>query len=154
MGADNSVTSCDLQVFVYEAAESVSSQRLLGCSGGRGSGACGRVLMQRSVRTVRVVMPDVLAYNCGEMASSGDQDVVEAFPAQCPDEAFRDRVRPRCPDWGADDPNVGTDEDGVERGGELAVPVADQEPELPACSPRSMSRLRACWGTQAPVDGR
>jgi hypothetical protein len=55
--------------------------------------------------------------------------VVEAFPAQCPDEPFRDRVRARCPDRGADDPDVGTGEHGVERGGELAVPVADQEPE-------------------------
>jgi hypothetical protein len=63
------------------------------------------------------------------MALSDDQDVVEAFPAQCPDEAFRDRVRPRCPDRSADDPNVGTGEDRVERGGELAVPVADQELE-------------------------
>ena len=42
---------------------------------------------------------------------------------------FRDRVRPGCPDRGADDPDVGAGEDGVERGGELAVPVADQEPE-------------------------
>ena len=63
------------------------------------------------------------------MAWSGDQEVVEAFPAQGADEAFRDRVRPRCPDRGADDPDVGAGEDGVERGGELAVPVADQEPE-------------------------
>jgi hypothetical protein len=31
---------------------------------------------------------------------------------------------------GADDPDIGANEDGVERGGELAVPVADQEPEL------------------------
>ena len=30
----------------------------------------------------------------------------------------------------ADDPDVGAGEDSVERGGELAVPVADQEPEL------------------------
>jgi len=30
---------------------------------------------------------------------------------------------------GADDPHVGADEDGVEGRGELAVPVADQEPE-------------------------
>jgi len=63
------------------------------------------------------------------MVWSGDQDVVEAFAAQCPDEAFRDRVRPRCPDRGADDPNVGTGEDRVEGRGELTVPVADQEPE-------------------------
>src|SRR4051794_26693081 len=64
-----------------------------------------------------------------EVVWSGNQDVVEAFPAERADEAFRDRVRPRCPGRGADDPYVGTGEDCVERGGELAVPVADQEPE-------------------------
>src|SRR4029453_18005266 len=58
-----------------------------------------------------------------------DQELVEAFPSQCPDEAFRDRVRPGCPDRSTDDPDVGTGEDRVERGGELAIPVADQEPE-------------------------
>jgi hypothetical protein len=63
------------------------------------------------------------------VALSSDQDVVEAFPAQGADEAFGDRVRPRCPDWGADDAAVGASECGVEGGGELAVPVADQEPE-------------------------
>ena len=47
-----------------------------------------------------------------------------------PIEALGDRVRPRCPDWGADDADVGAGEHGVEGGGELAVPVADQEPEL------------------------
>ena len=36
----------------------------------------------------------------------------------------------RCPGWGADDADVGVGEDGVEGGGELAVPVTDQEPEL------------------------
>jgi hypothetical protein len=55
--------------------------------------------------------------------------VVEAFSAQGADEALCDRVRPRCPDRGADDPDVGWGEHGVEGGGELAVPVADQEPE-------------------------
>ena len=63
------------------------------------------------------------------MAWSGDQKVVEAFPSQCPDEPFRNRVRPGRLDRGADDPDVGAGEDGVERSGELAVPVADQEPE-------------------------
>ena len=71
----------------------------------------------------------ILAQDDVEVAWSGDQEVVEAFPAQGADEAFGDRVRPRCPDRGADDPDVGAGEDGVERGGELAVPVADQEPE-------------------------
>jgi hypothetical protein len=61
VGAENPVTSCDLHVLVYEAAEPVSLQRPDGCSGVRGSGACGRTLMQRSVRPVRVVMLGELA---------------------------------------------------------------------------------------------
>ena len=85
--------------------------------------------MQRSVRSVPVVVLDVLAQYDVELAWSGDQEVVEAFPSQCPDEAFHDRVRPGRSDRGADDPQVGAGEDGVERGGELAVPVADKESE-------------------------
>ena len=74
-------------------------------------------------------MLHILAQHDVEMAWSGDQEVVEAFPAQGADEPFRDRIRAGCPDRGADDPHVGAGEDGVEGGGELAVPVADQEPE-------------------------
>jgi hypothetical protein len=53
--------------------------------------------------------------------------VVEAFAAQGAEEAFRDRVRAGCPNGGADDPQVGAGEDGVECGGELAVAVADHD---------------------------
>jgi hypothetical protein len=63
------------------------------------------------------------------MWRSGDQEVVETFAAQGADPAFRDRVRPRCLYRGADDADVGADEHGVEGGGELAISVADQEPE-------------------------
>jgi hypothetical protein len=52
-------------------------------------------------------MLHVLAQHDLEVAWSGDQDVVEAFPAQCLDEAFRDRVRLGRPDRRADDPDVG-----------------------------------------------
>src|SRR5690349_11683099 len=38
--------------------------------------------------------------------------------------------------------------DGV---GELAVPVADHEFEPTDPSPKSISRLRACWAVQAPL---
>ena len=41
--AENSVTSCGLQVFVHEAAEPISSQWHIGRCGGRGSAACGRL---------------------------------------------------------------------------------------------------------------
>jgi len=46
VGAENPVTSCDLQVLVNETAESVSSQWSDGRSGGRGSAACGRMLIE------------------------------------------------------------------------------------------------------------
>ena len=45
---------------------------------------------------------------------SSSQEAVEAFPAQCRDVPFRDRVRPRCPDRRADDADVGAGQDGVE----------------------------------------
>jgi hypothetical protein len=47
-----------------------------------------------------------------------------------PHEALRDRVGPRPSDRGADDADISAGENGVEGGGELAVPVADQEAEL------------------------
>jgi len=46
VGAEYSVTSCDLQVLVNETAEAVSSQWSDGRAGGRGSAACGRVLIE------------------------------------------------------------------------------------------------------------
>ena len=64
------------------------------------------------------------------MARSGDQKVIEAFPAQRPYPSFGDGVRPWRSDRGADDADVGAGEDRVEGDGELAVSVADQEPEL------------------------
>jgi hypothetical protein len=42
----------------------------------------------------RVEMLHILAQHDVEVAWSGDQKVVEAFPSQCSDEAFRNRVRP------------------------------------------------------------
>jgi hypothetical protein len=59
--------------------------------------------------------------NCGDPA--------QALAVDATDPAFRDRVRARRPYRGADDADVGAGEDGVEGGGELAVPVADQEPK-------------------------
>ena len=130
VGAENSVTSCDLHVLVQKATETVASQRTNSRGGGRGSAAGGRLLIERSVGAVRVVVLDVLPKHCREVARSTDQEVVEAFAAQGADEAFGDGVRPRCSDRGAEDADVGAGEHGVEGGGELAVPVADQELEL------------------------
>jgi hypothetical protein len=73
-----------------------------------------------------------LQHRC-EMAGSGDQEEVEAFAAQCADEAFGDRVRPRRSDRGAEDADVGAGEYPVECGSELGISVADQETE-PVCA--------------------
>jgi hypothetical protein len=100
VGAENAVRSCDLHILVYQAAESISSQRSECCSGRWGSGACGRLLMQRPVRAMSVVVLDVLLQHDRQVAWSGDQHVVQAFAAQRADEALGDRVRARCPDWG------------------------------------------------------
>jgi hypothetical protein len=81
-----------------ETAEAVSSQWSDGRAGGRGSAACGRMLAERSVRAVRVVVLDVLPKHYREVARSGDQKVIEAFATQGADPALNDRVRPRCPD--------------------------------------------------------
>jgi hypothetical protein len=98
----------------------MSSEDADGPAGTWRGAACGRTLIQRSVRSVRVEVLHVLAQHDVEVTWSGDQKVVEAFPAQGSDEAFCDRVRPGCPDRGADDADVGTYEDGVERGGDDA----------------------------------
>jgi hypothetical protein len=73
---------------------------------------------------------EVLLQHYREVPRSGDQQVIKAFPAQDADEAFRDRVRSWRPDRAADDANVRAGEHRVECGGQLAVPVADQKPEL------------------------
>ena len=73
VGAENAVTSCGLHILVYQAAESISSQRPDCSSGRRGSGACGRLLMQRPVRAMSVVVLDVLLQHDRQVAWSGDQ---------------------------------------------------------------------------------
>jgi hypothetical protein len=145
VGAENSVTSCILHVLVYEAAETVSAQWSNGRAGASGSATHGRVLMQRSVWPMGVVVHGVLAQHNCEVALSGDQQVIEAFAAQC---AFDHRVRLWCANWGAEDADVGASEDCVEGGGELAVPVTDRIKNWnrSARSPRSMRRVASLLG--------
>ena len=55
------------------------------------------------------------------------------------------------PDWGADDADVGAGEHCVEGGGELAVPVADQEPELLGVVAEVDQQVAGLLGDPAPV---
>ena len=61
VGAEKSVTSCDLHVLTDETSEPVASQRSDDGSGGRWGAARGWALIQRSVWTVGVEVLDVLA---------------------------------------------------------------------------------------------
>jgi hypothetical protein len=88
--------SCDLHRLVDEAAEPISPQGPNSRSCVGGSVACGWVLMKRLVRAVGVAVREVLLQHRGEVAWSGDQEVVEAFAAQGAGEAFRDGVRSWC----------------------------------------------------------
>ena len=58
VGAENSVTSCDLRILVCEAAEPISPQRSDDRSEGRGVRPV-RGLIERSVRAVGVVVLEV-----------------------------------------------------------------------------------------------
>ena len=87
VGAENSVTSCDLYILMNEAAEPIPSQWPNGRAGARGSATRGRVLVKRSVRVVSVEMVDVLAQHCGEVPWCGDQEAVEAFAPKSADPA-------------------------------------------------------------------
>jgi hypothetical protein len=53
---EKSVMSCDLLILVYETTQMISSQQ----PNGRSGGACGRVLVERSVRAVGVVVLDIV----------------------------------------------------------------------------------------------
>jgi len=64
-----------------------------------------------------VVAFELVQYERG-VSSVEDKESVEEFAADCPDEAFGDRVRAGCPHRGLDDPDVDGGEDGVEGGGE------------------------------------
>ena len=92
MGAENGVTSRDLQVLVDEAAEPVPSEDADVRSRTRRDCTCGRSLIQGSVRPVGLEVLEILAQNDIEVAWPGDQEVVEAFPAQGTDEALGDGV--------------------------------------------------------------
>ena len=64
--------------------------------------------------------------------------------------SFGVTVHPRGPRRNFDGLHALASEDGVEDAGELCVAVPDQEAEQPMRSPRSRSRLRACWAVQEP----
>ena len=96
------------------------------------------------MRAVGVVVLHILTQHDVEVAWSGDQEVVEAFPAQGADEALRDRVRPGCPDRGANDADVGAGEHGVERGAHARQRGPGERANAQLKSWRILRKIRSC----------
>ena len=74
-----------------------------------------------------VVVGEVLTQDCFEVATPEHEHPVEALSPRCPHKAFREHVGPRRPDGGLDDLGPFRPKDFVETGGELRVPVTDEE---------------------------
>jgi hypothetical protein len=79
------------------------------------------------MRAVPVVVREVPGEDLLEMTAIEDEEPVEALPADAADEALGERVRPRRPSGRLDDPGALDAEHLVETGGELCVPVPDEE---------------------------
>src|SRR5665811_858868 len=76
-----------------------------------------------------VVMTDVDREDSFEVPAVHDQDPVETLATSGADPPFDEGVRAGCPYRCADDPDALGSEHLVKRLGELAVAVADQEPD-------------------------
>ena len=84
-----------------------------------------RILLQRSVRPVAVVVIGVLAEDQPQVPFADDKHPVQALAASTADPAFGDRVRPGALARVFDDPHTSRGEHRVEGGGELGIPVPD-----------------------------
>ena len=103
------------------------------------------------MRPVGVVVIDEDAEHTLEVPSVEDQKPVETFSAGGADEALGDRVRLWSAHRRLDDLDAFACEDGIEVAGELAVAVADQEPNGDGRSWTIQTNWRACCVTHAPV---
>ena len=74
----------------------------------------------------------IFAEHGGGVPLVNDQDAVEELAPDAADEAFGYCVGPRCPYWCLDSADATRVEHRVERGGELGVAIADEEPDASA----------------------
>src|SRR6266536_3879005 len=102
------------------------------------------------MRALAVVVLDIDAQDSFELAATDDQEVVEALRADGADETLGVGVRLRRSDRRLDHADVFAAEHFMERGGELAVAVVDQEAHpLEQAGEAEVARL-----LEHPVSGR
>src|SRR6266567_576568 len=104
----------------------------------------GRPEREASVRPLVVVVPHIFVEDTFEVASTPEQRPVQALLPHGSYPPLRDRVGVRRLDRRRDGPDAVGSEDIVERAGELAVAVTNQEPRCPARVQGVVATL-PCW---------
>ena len=85
--------------------------------------------VQRSVWPAAIVVGGVPSKDVPQMSFAEDQDAVGELGSGGQDESFGEAVRSRTSRWDSHGIDAGAGQDGIERSGELAGAVADEEPE-------------------------
>jgi hypothetical protein len=148
-------SSRDKPVLVNEAAEDVCSSKA------HGVGVLDRIrcecqvarrpLVQGAVRTIAVVVREILGQDLLEMTASEDKEPVQTLSADGADKTLGERVRL----WGSnrshDDPDALGAEHLVEAGGELRVSVTDQELDLSGTLAQDETQVAGLLGDPPPT---
>jgi hypothetical protein len=124
-----SFPSCDLGIFVDQSAEPIAASD---AKLGRRTQAWKR-LGRRCLVPVRPMGVDVrhvLGQHSLKLAPAEDQHPIQQLAADSADLSLSDAVRPRYPHRGAQNADGLAGEHCIEDGGELAVTIPDQAPEL------------------------
>src|SRR3954452_4807210 len=103
------------------------------------------------MRPLGVVVRGVGGKHAAEVSFPEDQHAVGDLGADGQYEAFGEAVRLWTPWQDLDHLDTRVRQDRVERGRELSGSIADEEPNRPTCSPRSITRSRACCVVQGPA---
>jgi len=96
------------------------------------------------MRTRGVVVGGVTDKDPVQVPFAEDQHAVGDLGPHCQDESLGEAVRPRPARRDLHHLDTRVRQDRIERRRELPGPIADEEPNRAARSPRSISRLRAC----------
>lgn len=154
MGAEYSSTSCDLGIFVDQPAYSIDPHDP--CAG-RWSRRCDGSqrwhLVERAVWPMFVVVGHILSEQRLQLLLAEDQHPVEQLTMNGADPPFRERVRPRRQHTCPQDTDALRAEDGIEAVGELCIPVADEEPELPRAIPEVHEQVAGLLGRHPQDQG-
>jgi hypothetical protein len=130
-------------VLVDQAAEPIVAVNLAGSRCQCPLIGLPRLELERTMRSVLVVMVDLNATHALEVPAVEDQQPVKTLGAHCPDEALRNGVRLRRPRRRLHDPDAGAANTSSKK--PLYLLSRSLIRKRTDCSAKSRPRLRACW---------